>query len=66
MTLGPFLFLAPWALAGLIALPIIWWLLRATPPMPKEADLPSLRLLDGVEPKEETPAQPLGGFCFSG
>ena len=57
MTLGPFLFLAPWALAGLIALPIIWWLLRATPPMPKEADLPSLRLLDGVEPKEETPAQ---------
>lgn len=57
MTLGPFLFLAPWALIGLIALPIIWWLLRATPPMPKEADLPSLRLLDGVEPREETPAQ---------
>ena len=57
MILGPFLFLAPWALVGLIALPIIWWLLRATPPMPKEADLPSLRLLDGVEPKEETPAQ---------
>ena len=57
MTLGPFLFLAPWALIGLIALPIIWWLLRATPPMPKEADLPSLRLLDGVEPYEETPAQ---------
>lgn len=57
MTLGPFLFLAPLALIGLIALPIIWWLLRATPPMPKEADLPSLRLLDGVEPSEETPAQ---------
>lgn len=57
MTLGPFLFLAPWALLGLIALPIIWWLLRATPPMPKEADLPSLRLLDGIEPREETPAQ---------
>ncbi len=57
MTLGPFLFLAPWALIGLIALPLIWWLLRATPPMPKEAELPSLRLLDGVEPREETPAQ---------
>jgi len=57
MTLGPFLFLAPFALLGLIALPIIWWLLRATPPMPKEAELPSLRLLDGVEPREETPAQ---------
>lgn len=57
MIFGPFLFLAPWALLGLIALPVIWWLLRATPPMPKEADLPSLRLLDGVEPREETPAQ---------
>ena len=57
MTLGPFLFLAPWALVGLIALPIIWWLLRATPPMPKEADLPSLRLLDDIEEKEETPEQ---------
>ena len=57
MSLGPFLFGAPLALLGLIALPVIWWLLRATPPMPKEADLPSLRLLDGVDPREETPAR---------
>ncbi len=56
MTLGPFLFLAPLALVMLVALPIIWWILRATPPMPQEAALPSLRLLDGVEPSEETPA----------
>jgi hypothetical protein len=56
MTLGPFLFLAPFALLALIALPIIWWILRATPPMPQEAALPSLRLLDGIEPSEETPA----------
>ena len=57
MTLGPFLFMAPWALIGLVSLPVIWWLLRATPPMPHEAALPSLRLLDGVEPREETPQQ---------
>lgn len=57
MILGPFLFLAPLALLGLIALPVIWWLLRATPPMPKEAELPSLRLLDGVNPRDETPAR---------
>ncbi|MEO0983867.1 MAG: BatA domain-containing protein, partial [Pseudomonadota bacterium] len=57
MTLGPFLFAAPWALLGLLALPVIWWVLRATPPMPKEAELPSLRLLDDLDPSEETPAQ---------
>lgn len=57
MTLGPFLFMAPLTLIGLIALPIIWFILRATPPSPKSAQLPSLRLLDDVDPKEETPAR---------
>lgn len=56
MTIGPFLFAAPLALLGLIALPVIWWLMRATPPAPKRASLPSLRLLDGLDPKEETPS----------
>jgi hypothetical protein len=55
--LGPFLFGAPLALFALLALPIIWWVLRATPPAPKDVELPSLRLLEGVEPKEETPAR---------
>ena len=57
MTLGPFLFMAPLTLLGLIALPIIWFILRATPPSPKPAQLPSLRLLEDVDPKEETPAR---------
>ncbi len=57
MTLGPYLFMAPLALLGLIALPVIWYVLRATPPAPKNAILPSLRLLDDVEPREETPAR---------
>lgn len=57
MTLGPFLFLAPLTLIGLVALPIIWFILRATPPSPKTAQLPSLKLLQGVEAKEETPAR---------
>jgi len=55
--LGPFLLGAPWALAALIALPVIWWILRATPPAPKDIELPSLRILEGAEPKEETPAR---------
>ncbi|MDX1294582.1 MAG: BatA domain-containing protein, partial [Hyphomonas sp.] len=55
--LGPFLLGAPWALAALLALPVIWWILRATPPAPRHAELPSLQLLDGIEPQEETPAR---------
>ena len=57
MTIGPFLFGAPLALLGLIALPIIWYILRATPPTPKQAALPSLRLLDDYQPRDETPAK---------
>jgi hypothetical protein len=55
--LGPFLLGAPLALFALLALPVIWWVLRATPPAPKNAELPSLRLLEGVVPEEETPAR---------
>lgn len=57
MTLGPFLFGAPLALLGLIALPVIWWVLRATPPTPKDVELPSMRLLEGLDPRDETPAR---------
>ena len=57
MMLGPVLFGAPLALLGLIALPVVWWVLRATPPAPQEAALPSLRLLDDVTPRDETPAR---------
>ncbi len=57
MTFGPFLFMAPLTLLGLIGLPIIWYILRATPPSPKQAQLPSLRLLEDVNAREETPAR---------
>jgi hypothetical protein len=57
VSLGPFLFLQPWALIGLAALPILWLLLRATPPEPKRFALPSLALLDDLKPEEETPAR---------
>ena len=56
-SLGPFLLGAPLALAALIALPIIWWILRATPPAPKNVELPSMRLLDDVKEQDETPAR---------
>ena len=57
MSIGPFLFLQPLALLGLLALPVLWFLLRATPPEPKRFALPSLALLDDLKPEEETPAR---------
>jgi hypothetical protein len=40
-TLGPLSFLAPWALAALLALPALWWLLRITPPNPLRMVFPA-------------------------
>ncbi|MGE3831575.1 MAG: DUF4159 domain-containing protein [Parvibaculaceae bacterium] len=48
-------FLTPWALAGLLALPVIWWLLRFTPPKPQTVRFPPLRLLLDLIPREEQP-----------
>lgn len=55
LSFGPLGFAAPLALLGLITLPAIWWLLRATPPPPNRIAFPPLRLLMGVLPDEETP-----------
>src|SRR5205809_311460 len=48
---------APWILAALTALPVIWWLLRVTPPAPRRIAFPAIRLLLGLTPREETPAR---------
>jgi hypothetical protein len=45
--LGPLAFAAPLALIGLLTLPILWRLLRATPPPPRRASLPALASLEG-------------------
>ncbi|HKT17342.1 MAG TPA: DUF4159 domain-containing protein [Stellaceae bacterium] len=57
LALGPFAFAAPWLLVGLASLPILWWLLRVTPPAPRRVRFPALRLLLGLVPREETPAK---------
>ncbi|MGH6763464.1 MAG: DUF4159 domain-containing protein [Phyllobacterium sp.] len=51
----PLAFGAPVILIGLLALPVIWWLLRVTPPSPKSEVFPPLRILARVLNKEETP-----------
>ena len=56
MSFGGITFLAPLVLIGLIALPIVWWILRISPPKPREQIFPPLRILEGVQAEEETPA----------
>ncbi len=56
MSLGPIAFLQPWLLAGLLALPVLWWLLRVLPPAPKRVAFPAIRLLFGLESPQKTPA----------
>ena len=56
MTLGPLAFLNPWMLLALLALPVIFWLLRVTPPSPRRETFPPVRLLMNLAPTEETPA----------
>jgi hypothetical protein len=55
LTLGPIAFAAPWLLLALPALPVLWWLLRVTPPAPKRQDFPAIGLLRDLPAPEETP-----------
>lgn len=57
LALGPLTFTAPLALLALLGLPVLWFILRATPPQPKTAELPSLALFEDLPHREETPDQ---------
>jgi hypothetical protein len=57
LSLGALAFASPWLLLGLAVLPVLWWLLRVTPPAPRRVRFPALRLLLGLRPREETPAK---------
>ena len=48
-------FAFPAALWALLALPVIWWLLRFTPPKPERVAFPPFRLLLELRSKEEQP-----------
>ncbi len=57
LSFGAFAFAAPWALVALAGLPILWWLLRVTPPAPRLLRFPAIRLLFGLRQDEQTPAR---------
>ena len=52
----PLAFMIPTVLAALAALPVLYWLLRLTPPPPSTAVLPTLAIMRDLERKDETPA----------
>jgi hypothetical protein len=51
-TLGPIGFATPWLLLALIALPILWLLLRAVPPAPIRRRFPGVALLLGLKDEQ--------------
>ena len=53
----PLAFSAPLVLAAFAALPVLWYLLRITPPRPRQVAFPPLKLILDLEPKEQQPAR---------
>lgn len=56
MEIGALALTSPWMLLGLLSLPVIWWLLRITPPAPRRERFPPIRLILELAKTEETPA----------
>jgi len=54
---GHLVFASPWILAFLGVLPVLWWLLRLTPPSPRIIAFPTLSLLHDLTQTERTPAR---------
>ncbi len=52
MIIGPVGFAAPWLLLALVALPILWIILRAIPPAPLRQRFPGVALLLGLQDDE--------------
>src|ERR1700753_951262 len=53
----PLSFAEPFALLGLLSLPVLWWLLRVMPPRLRRIEFPPTRLLFDIAQKEETPSR---------
>ncbi len=51
------IFLYPWILASLLVLPLLWYLLRITPPAPRLVNFPATRFLSDLECEEQTPSK---------
>ena len=57
--MGAIGFATPWLLGALVALPVLWWLLRAVPPAPVVRRFPGVALLLGLfDTRSETDKTP--------
>lgn len=52
LTIGALGFTTPALLAALLALPVLWWLLRAVPPAPVRRRFPGIALLLGLQERD--------------
>lgn len=48
ISLGALSFFTPLAFAGFLVLPLVWWVVRLTPPRPRRVRFPAIRLLAQV------------------
>lgn len=53
--LSQIVFTQPIILSGLFALPVLWYILRITPPAPKKIIFPPARILNDLNADEQTP-----------
>lgn len=49
-------FVNPWVLAGLFLLPVLWYILRISPPSPRTLAFPAIRFLQGLIPDQQSHA----------
>jgi hypothetical protein len=56
LSVGPVGFAMPWLLAGGIALPVLWYLLRTVPQKPIVEKFPAIRLLFNLKSEDQQPA----------
>ncbi len=55
--LSQIVFMQPVILTALLGLPVLWYILRITPPAPKVISFPPARLLAGLVADEQTPSK---------
>lgn len=57
LTIGPVTFGAPWVLLGFLSFPLLWRLMRSTPPVPRQEVFPPIRLLFNLKAEDQEPAK---------
>lgn len=55
--LSQIIFMQPVVLSALLVLPVIWYLLRVTPPAPRTIKFPATRFLNGLTSDQKTPSK---------